>query len=209
MLNTEDRRAIDGLFNRLRDVERSAEPRDAEAEALIEQKIAEQPAAPYYLAQTVVVQEQALLIAERRIKELEAEVEEGRRDPFGSIFGGRRQTQRQDRYDEPRGGQRSPWDRDDRSAYDDRRGGGGFLAGAAQTALGVAGGVLLGSAIGSMFGAGSAHAAEAPQPDQNAESNTDSGNDNSSSDAGDAGDGGDFGDGGGFDGGGFDMGGDF
>ena len=38
-------------------------------------------------------------------------------------------------------------------------GGGGFLAGAAQTAMGVAGGVLLGNAIGSMF-AGDAPATE-------------------------------------------------
>ena len=52
---------------------------------------------------------------------------------------------------------RGPWDRQ-QQGY----GGGGFLAGAAQTALGVAGGVLLGSAIASMFGAGSAQAAEQP-----------------------------------------------
>jgi len=41
------------------------------------------------------------------------------------------------------------------------RGAGGFLAGAAQTAMGVAGGVLLGNAIASLFGGGGeAHAAE-------------------------------------------------
>ena len=39
--------------------------------------------------------------------------------------------------------------------------GGGFLAGAAQTAMGVAGGVLLANAIGGMFGADEAQAAEA------------------------------------------------
>nr|MBX2856195.1 DUF2076 family protein [Paracoccaceae bacterium] len=40
--------------------------------------------------------------------------------------------------------------------------GGGFLAGAAQTAMGVAGGVLLANAIGGMFDGGEAQAAEAP-----------------------------------------------
>lgn len=41
-------------------------------------------------------------------------------------------------------------------------GGGGFMAGAAQTAMGVAGGVLLGNAIGGMF-AGPADASEMEQ----------------------------------------------
>jgi hypothetical protein len=39
-------------------------------------------------------------------------------------------------------------------------GGGGFLAGAAQTAMGVAGGLLLGNAIAGMFSGDEAQAAE-------------------------------------------------
>ena len=51
---------------------------------------------------------------------------------------------------------------------DAKAGGGGFLAGAAQTALGVAGGFLLGNAIAGMFGgSGEAQAAETnPQTEQ-------------------------------------------
>jgi hypothetical protein len=170
MLNREDRRAIEGLFDRLREVERTAEPRDAEAEALIADEVSRQPASPYYMAQTILVQERALAIAESRIKELEDEA--GRR-----------------RVPAP---QRGPWDRQDRA--EER--GGGFLAGAAQTALGVTGGILIGSAMASMFGSGAATAAEPapasePQPEPVAD---DPGID----------DGGDFGD---F--GGFDLGGDF
>lgn len=41
-----------------------------------------------------------------------------------------------------------------------RGGGGGFLAGAAQTAMGVAGGVLLGNAIAGMFAGNEAQAAQ-------------------------------------------------
>ena len=181
MLTREDRNAIDGLFHRVEAAERQSGPRDAEAEALIRQKIAAQPAAPYYLAQTVVVQQEALKEAERRIEELESR--------------GRQVDQR-----------RGPWD----GPVDDNRrqpgygyGGGGFLAGAAQTALGVAGGVLLGSMIGSIFSAGSANASEV-QPDNSSDNSADT------SDSGDTGGGDDFGgDAGGFDGGGFDMGGDF
>ncbi len=176
MLSRDDRNAIDGLFERLAEAERRGGPRDAEAEALIGRKMAAQPGSAYYLAQTVVVQQEALKEAERRIEELE---------------GSRRQQV-----------QRGPWDRD---PADDRRQqggfnqGGGFLAGAAQTALGVAGGVMLGSLIGSIFSAGSANAAETPG-DTNSDSSADAGSDAGGND--------DFG---GFDGGGgdFDMGGDF
>lgn len=202
MLNQDDRNAIEGLFDRLREVERRAPPRDAEAEALIGEKIARQPGAPYYLAQTVLVQEHALGVADRRIRELEAELERRPQDDFlGGLFGsgqrrdrGQALSRQQTAYREQRG----PWDQRDR--YADNRGG-GFLAGAAQTALGVTGGILLGSFIGSMFGAGEATAAEADpgqgdtQADQGGAEDAGSGNDF---------DGGDFGDGGGFD-----MGGDF
>jgi hypothetical protein len=71
MLNPEDRDAIEGLFERLGAVERKAPPRDAEAEALIGRRVAAQPAAPYYMAQTILVQQQGLDLAQARIEELE------------------------------------------------------------------------------------------------------------------------------------------
>ena len=181
MLNPEDRRAIEGLFDRLADVARRNPERDPEAQDLIDREIVRQPGAPYYMAQTVLVQQHALEVAERRIAELEREAEErGRSGMFGGLFDEGRG--RQNRSDDSRQVQRNrnPWDRQD-EANDTRnqRGqmgqGGGFLAGAAQTALGVAGGVLLGSAIGSMFGAGGAHAAESSANDQ---SSAAAGNDN-------------------------------
>ncbi len=188
MLNPEDRRAIEGLFDRLAEAEQRAPQRDRDAEDLIRSEIGRLPNAPYYMAQTIVVQQQGLEAAEARINELEAQLRE-------------RQQPRQ----------RSPWDRAGGEDYDQRQqrgfgGGGGFLGGAMQTALGVAGGVLLGSAIGSLFGAGGAHAAEASNnnQDQGADQQ-DSGNDaGQDHDAG----GDDFG-GGDFGGGDFDMGGDF
>ena len=173
MLTREDRNAIDGLFERLAEAERTSAPRDAEAEALIRQKITRQPKAPYYLAQTVVVQQEALNEAERRIEKLE-----------GQLNGGDRRLSR-------RGG---PWDAP-QPGYG--YGGGGFLAGAAQTALGVAGGVLLGSMIGSIFSSGSAQAAE---PADQSAGDADAGNDDAGANDFGGSDGGD---------GGFDMGGDF
>lgn len=183
MLNPEDRRAIEGLFDRLAETEHRAPPRDSEAEELIRAEITRLPNAPYYMAQTIVVQQQGLEAAETRIKELEAQV--ARREPAR---------------------QRSPWDRGADDGQDQRPqrgfGGGGFLGGAMQTALGVAGGVLLGSAIGSLFGAGAANAADGnSEADAGQDQAQDSGQD--SADTGLDGGGDDFG------GGDFDMGGDF
>ena len=199
MLNPDDRRAIEGLFDRLAEVERRGTARDPEAEALIRAEIARQPWAPYYMAQTVLVQEQALKMAEERISELEAQLQRRPNDFLGGLFGGRDAPQPSRA---PVRRERGPWDRDERQA--DNRGG-GFLAGAAQTALGVTGGLLLGSAIASMLGAGAAHAGESGA-DQNADQqDNDAGQEDSGADSGDNDFGGDdFGDGGGFD-----FGGDF
>ncbi len=161
-MDANDRIAIEDLFARLGEAERRLPQRDPEAEALIRSEIARHPAAPYYMAQTIVVQQAALENARRRIEELE---ERGN----GGLFGGdtSRRAQANRRYDAAGG----PWDN-----RGDNRGGGGFLAGAAQTAVGVAGGVLLGNMLaGALFGGGDANAGESP-PD----------------DGGDAGDAGDF-----------------
>jgi len=210
MLTPEDRRAIEGLFDRLAEAERRAPDRDSEAEALIRSEINRHPAAPYYMAQTVVVQQQALEMAERRIEELEAQV--AQRGERGGLFGGlfddgRGRQNRPAQASAPAQRNRGPWDRagDADDARYDRRpqpGGGGFLAGAAQTALGVAGGVLIGNAIASMFGAGAAHASEAPAQDNQQDSQQDQQQDDQSQDDGGYDSGSDFGDDGGFDTGG-------
>jgi len=69
-MQAQERELIAGLFGRLQPFE--AQPRDAEAEALIKDFMARQPAAAYLLAQAVLVQEHALKAAQERIAELEA-----------------------------------------------------------------------------------------------------------------------------------------
>jgi len=206
MLKQEDRDAIEGLFERLDTVERRGGERDVDAEDLIHRRIRQQPGAPYYMAQTILVQEHALSVAEERIAELERQLQGGRgTTALRTDADGDHRGYRDERGIPPRG----PWGSAPRDDYAERDrnagmrggfGGGGFLAGAAQTALGVAGGVLIGQAIGSMFGGSEAQAAEAPSAEPAPEPTTDAGQD-----TGDAGS--DFG--GGDDFGGFDTGGDF
>ena len=69
-MDRNDRQAIEDLFKKLADVDRSSPRLDAEAETFIRERIARQPGAPYYMAQTIVVQEQALAAAEKRIEAL-------------------------------------------------------------------------------------------------------------------------------------------
>ena len=164
-----DRQAIEGLFGKLEQAARAQPQRDPEAEALIAGLIARNPGAAYYLAQTVIVQEQALNAAQDQIERMQHQQQPQQGGGlFGRLFGGGQPQPRpmaprpqapaygnapQGYGQAPQGG--SPWNSGRPS------GGGGFMAGAAQTAMGVAGGVLLGNAIGGMF-AGDAAASEAP-----------------------------------------------
>jgi hypothetical protein len=165
-----DRQAIEGLFGKLGQAAQAQPHRDPEAEALIAALIARNPGAAYYLAQTVMVQEQALNAAQEQMEQMQHQPQPQQGGGlFGRLFGGSQpqaprpmahrpqsaaygQT-RQGYGQSPQGG--SPWNSGRPS------GGGGFMAGAAQTVMGVAGGVLLGNAIGGMF-AGDAAASEAP-----------------------------------------------
>ena len=69
-MQQQERDLISGLFDRLKPFE--SQPRDGEAESFIRGLAAQQPAAPYLLVQTVLVQEEALKAAQARIAELEA-----------------------------------------------------------------------------------------------------------------------------------------
>ena len=163
-MDRNDRQAIEALFDKLATVERRSPPRDAESEAFIRDKIARQPGAPYYMAQTIVVQEQALAAAEARLAELEAQAAQtppANGGFFDSLFGDRRQPRSIGLV--PRVGAPNR-----ETMQPQQPGGGGFLAGAAQTALGVTGGVLLGNAIAGMLSGNEAKAA-APAADKGTE----------------------------------------
>ncbi|MBP2229519.1 hypothetical protein J2847_002818 [Azospirillum agricola] len=189
-----ERQIIDDLFAKLRQAEAQSGPRDPQAEAHIRDSVARQPAAPYLMAQAVVMLEQALAASQARNEELEqqlrarppAQAPAGGGGLFGGLFGGGgRPAPAPAAPQRPAG---SPWGAaagatpaapaygDPRvAAYAQQpRAGGGFMAGAMQTAAGVAGGMLIGSALSSMFsGGGEANAAEAqpqaqPEPEPEA-----------------------------------------
>ena len=173
-MTPEERSLLSDLFRRLREVE--SQPRDVEAEDFIRRAVQDQPESAYYMAQTVLVQQQALTAAQTRIEQLERQLRDRPAQPaasggsFLSNVLGRSPWSRgaeQPPAPPPAAG-RSPWGGGPGAAYprqpyapqpSPQAGmapgmaprGGGFFAGAAQTAAGVAGGMLAASAISSLL----------------------------------------------------------
>ena len=92
-MNSEERDVISGIFQRLEQAQ--TQPRDAEAERFIAEKLRTQPYAPYAMPQALYVQEEALKSLNEQIEQLRAENEQlrsqGNRGSGGflsSIFGG-------------------------------------------------------------------------------------------------------------------------
>nr|WP_314616476.1 DUF2076 domain-containing protein [uncultured Pseudomonas sp.] len=77
-MNTEEQTLIDGLFGRIKQAEDPSQPRDAQAQACIEGHLRQQPAAPYYMAQAILVQEAALKRLDEQNKQLENELKQAR-----------------------------------------------------------------------------------------------------------------------------------
>ncbi|WP_435947343.1 DUF2076 domain-containing protein [Dryocola sp. BD586] len=163
-MQSEEQRLIDGLFERLKRAEENSSPRDDAADQLIQQHLAKLPGAAYYMAQTILIQEAAMKQLNSRIQELEgqvAQLQHASRQQQSSggflagLFGagssrvadpipGAQQYQ-----SVPPGSYSAPQATPGYAAPAPR--GGGFIAGALQTAAGVAGGVIMADMLTSMF----------------------------------------------------------
>ena len=175
-MNNQEREIISDIFQRLEQV--ADQPRDPETERFIADKLRQQPYAPYAMAQAIYVQEQALMNLQRRVEQLEAEVEEARSRPrqsgglLGSLFGGGERERPTGPRFAQQSGQGGPWGSGPQGgpwggqgqpgmmggqpgAFGaPQRGGSGFLGTAMATAAGVAGGMMLGNALSNAFGGG-------------------------------------------------------
>jgi hypothetical protein len=151
-MNPQEQRLIEDLFTRLKSV--SSAEKDEDAAQHIRDLVAHFPDAPYYLTQSVLVQQQALDQAGARIKELEQlgqETRPGGQRSAASFLGSSVPQAGQHDSDAPQ-----PVERPDRSpwAQPAPARSGGFLSSALSTATGVAGGMFLADSIRSLFGSG-------------------------------------------------------
>ncbi|MBI6910246.1 DUF2076 domain-containing protein [Pseudomonas palleroniana] len=104
-MNSEEQTLIDGLFSRLQQAETDSAPRDALAEARIKEHMTRQPAAGYYMTQSILVQEHAIKSLDaqnkqqaQQIQQLQDELQQARSQAaqpapssggfLSSIFGG-------------------------------------------------------------------------------------------------------------------------
>ena len=182
-MTPEERNQVTDLFDRLAALEDN--PRDREAERLIQDGLRRAPNAPYALVQTALIQDEALKRADVRIRELEAQLGAGGEPPRQggflesmreSVFG-RREAPRAGSVPTvrpggeptgapmgaPPGYQAQPMPQQPMAQPSP---GGSFLGTAAAAAVGVVGGALLADSIRGMMmghhGGGSAHAAFNP-----------------------------------------------
>ena len=162
-MNSEEQTLIDGLFGRLKQAEDPAVPRDAQAQARIAEHLQQQPAAPYYMAQAILVQEAALKRLDEQNQQLQAELKQAKAQVaatapsssggfLSSIFGsGTRDPQPlQSQAPANPPAQQQGFNAAPAQAPA-RSGASSFLGGALQTAAGVAGGVMLAQGISSLF----------------------------------------------------------
>lgn len=167
-MQSEEQRLIESLFSRLKQAESQSAPRDAAAERLIEQQLRQQPAAPYYMAQAILIQEAAMKKLSAQVAELEKQLAQAQQQParqsggfLSSLFGGgQRQAapqqpvwnnaQQQSYSQQPYNAPQQPYAQQPYAAPTAARGS-GFLGGALQTAVGVAGGVVMADMLTSMF----------------------------------------------------------
>ncbi|AKS07969.1 DUF2076 domain-containing protein [Pseudomonas trivialis] len=75
-MNSEEQTLIDGLFSRLQQAETDSAPRDAQAEARIKEHMTRQPAAGYYMTQSILVQEHALKTLDAQNKEQAQQIQQ-------------------------------------------------------------------------------------------------------------------------------------
>ncbi len=177
----QERDLITTLLARLKSA--GGQPKDPEADTLIRQAMVEQPDAPYYLVQTVLIQDLSLHQAQNRIAELEGQLANAQPAKPTSFLGGLFGTSQPA---SPAAGSvpsAGPWARTPQVApapppqqgYAQPQqgyaptgggmmgggmmggGGGSFLRSAAATAAGIAGGALLFQGISSLFGHGYAN----------------------------------------------------
>jgi uncharacterized protein len=168
---------VSHLLERLKQA--GGQPKDPEAEQLIRQALAEQPDAPYYLVQTVLIQDMALANAQNRIAEMERQLAAAKPAAPTSFLGGLlgrtappaagsvpssgpwsrpapAAAQPPPQYQQPAGQPTAqPWASQPMMAQGMpmmAAGGSGFLRSAATTAAGIAGGALLFEGIQSLFG---------------------------------------------------------
>lgn len=110
-MDTNTKQIIDGLFERLAQAEKQNSNRDREAESLIEKHVVAHPAAPYYMAQTMVMQEATIKQLHAQVEQLKTELNQAQAQAqpkssggfLSGLFGGHKNQSNQQWQNNPQG----------------------------------------------------------------------------------------------------------
>ncbi len=155
-MQNQEQQLIENLFSRLKQAEGQSGARDAGAEQLIKQHLQSQPAAPYYMSQAILIQEAALKKLTAQVSDLENRLAQAQQQTssqssggfLSGLFGGGSRPAAQQ---QPTWGNAPPQPQYAPQQQAAPARGTGFLGGALQTAVGVAGGVVMADMLTSMF----------------------------------------------------------
>jgi len=161
-MQSEEQQLIENLFSRLKQAETQSGPRDAGAEQLIKQHLQNQPGAPYYMSQAILIQEAALKKLNAQVTDLENRLAQAQQQQapqqssggfLSSLFGGgsRPAAQQQPAWGNPPPQPQQQYAPPQQQSAAPAARGTGFLGGALQTAVGVAGGVVMADMLTSLF----------------------------------------------------------
>lgn len=155
-MQSEEQKLIDDLFGRLKQAESQSGNRDSGAEQRIQQHVQSQPGAPYYMAQAIIIQEAAMKKLNERITELENKLTQQPAQSSGGflsgLFGGSSSNPQSQPAQQPAGWGNSAQSAQQPQSYNAPQAArSSFLGGAVQTAVGVAGGMVMANMLTSMF----------------------------------------------------------
>ncbi|PPI86258.1 DUF2076 domain-containing protein [Candidatus Pantoea edessiphila] len=154
-MELEEKNLIEKLFQRLQKAEENSSVRDCEAEKLIQDCISKQPISPYYMVQTILIQEAALNKLNQEILKLKNEIFQLQMNQNkDKSFLGRLFNSNQTAQSAPTNNLHPFTEANNSfvpSNMQARNSTSSFMSGALQTAVGVAGGVVIGNMLSNMF----------------------------------------------------------
>lgn len=147
-MNTEEKTLIDGLFAHLKTTEQQNASRDDEANIYINMQLEKQPAAAYYMAQTILSQEAAIKKLTQQVEEQQQKIATSK-GHSGSFLAGLFAGNNPSPNPQSSAVNNAVPTNNSSNCYTGNTA--SFLGGALQTAAGVAGGMLMANAITNLF----------------------------------------------------------
>lgn len=159
-MEDKEKKLIKNLFSRLKDIELKNVKIDQEVNILIKDIIKKQCNAPYYMTQTILIQESAIQSLYNKINKLKKIIKDNKKEInfknksngfLSGLFNNKKKIQKDDLNTKDYLNKDIENNNLNKCVYSSNNGNGGFLKNALQTAIGVAGGVVSANMLMNLF----------------------------------------------------------